>query len=83
MPYGAMRAAGARNLDDFSPFATMSTPSDVAVVTPINKNPGTPQEVLSPLSRAIADSAALQRARMFLDGRHDELMKSMDSSQRR
>jgi hypothetical protein len=83
MPYGAMRAAGRESLDHFSPFPVASTPSDVAAITPGVNNAATPRDALSPLSRAILKSTAADRAYLFLGGRYDELLKSMNKGERR
>lgn len=71
MPYGAMRSSAARAVDHVSPL------SDIVVTTPPSPN-GAP----SPMAVAVKEMTAIDRARLFVQGRHMELLKSMEKPQR-
>ena len=70
MPYGAMRPPAARAADHPSPL------SDVVVTTPPSQH-GAP----SPMAVAVREMSAVERARLFIQGRHMDLLESMDKSQ--
>lgn len=82
MSYSAITAMKLTNLDHFSPIEAVSTPSDVAVATPHSNNATSPQRVVPSLSRALERKIRTNRVQLFLQGRHDELMKSMTKSER-
>lgn len=84
MPYGALRLSTAKAIDHRSPFGgAASTPSDVMVATPssIGGVPS-PTNAPSPMSVALTAKAANDRARLFVEGRHDDLLRSMEKQDR-
>jgi hypothetical protein len=86
MPYGALRASHARAVDHFSPealVASASTPSDVVAVTPANTATLTPSAD-SPfsVSKALDVMRAVERAYLFVEGKHDELIGLMHKQER-
>lgn len=71
MPYGAMRSSAARAVDHLSPL------SDIVVTSPPS-----PHGAPSPMTLAVKEMTAVDRARLFVQGRHMELLKSMEKPQR-
>ena len=71
MPYGSIRSLEPSAVDHFSPL------SDISVNTPPSAG-GAP----SPTAVAIKAMEPIGRARLFVEGRHNELLKSMDKQQR-
>ena len=71
MPYGLMRYSAPSAADHFSPL------SDISVTTPPSAG-GAP----SPTAVAINAMKPIDRARLFVEGRHNELLRSMDRQQR-
>jgi hypothetical protein len=84
MPNGALRSAHANATDHFSPLAlAASTPSDVLVTTPaVNNALSPPADSPSGLSKALKNKTALERAHLFVEGKHDELIRSMTKQER-
>src|SRR6266536_3439698 len=86
MPYGALRCSHARAIDHFSPSdpeASASTPSDVLVTTPAaNTALSLAADSPSGLSKALKTQHAVERAHLFVQGKHDELIKSMNKQER-
>jgi hypothetical protein len=84
MPYGALRSSAARAVDHFSPFGpTASTPSDILVTTPTSEQVGpSPRNAPSPMSVAVRGKIANDRARLFVEGRHDDLLRSLEKQER-
>jgi hypothetical protein len=86
MPYGAWRSAPTRATDQFSPAGpavSVSPPSDVVVTTPASAGAFSPAaDSPSGLSKAIQQMNAIQRALLFVEGKHDELVKLMNKQQR-
>ncbi|KAL9113658.1 MAG: hypothetical protein Q9187_007584, partial [Circinaria calcarea] len=78
MPYGTMHSARARgpSYTTASPIST-STPSDIVVDTPPNNNALSPNNAPSPLTRVQNRKEAMDRAHMFVEGRHGALVKSL------
>jgi len=72
MPYGPRQASGARRIDHLSPI------SDIVITTPTSANTAP-----SPTAAAIMALTAIDRAKVFVEGRHVELLKTMDSEQQR
>lgn len=84
MPYGALSLSRSRNTDYPSPFApSVSTPSDISVDTPPGNAALSPQNPPSPLSTALKRKTAIDRAHLFVQGRHDDLIRSMNNAERR
>ena len=83
MPYGAMKASKPSDLDHISPWAHVSTPSDVAMPSPSSNNAASPQAAPSPFSQAIESRNKMRRAYFFLEGKRSELMKAMNKSEQR
>ena len=88
MPYGAMKRSKAGSMDHFSPLGVASTPSDVLVTTP-STNAASPHAVSPPthvsssLSADLKIKRAVDRAHLFVAGRHEDLIRSMDQEERR
>jgi hypothetical protein len=69
-------------LDYSSPFGhSAPTPSDVAVGTPYANAIASPNGVPSPLSSALRKKTSVERAQMFLQGNHQQLIASMSSDE--
>lgn len=71
MPYGLIGSLAPSPVDHVSPF------SDLSVTTPPSAG-GAP----SPTAVAIKAMKPIDRARLFVGGRHNELLRSMDKQQR-
>ena len=71
MPYGVLRPSTVNAADHVSPI------SDVQVATP-SSNQGAP----SPMAIAVAENTAMDRAKLFVEGKHNELLQSMGKRQR-
>ena len=71
MPYGLIRSLALSAVDHVSPL------SDISVTTPPSAG-GTP----SPTAVAIKAMEPIDRAHLFVEGRHNELLRSMDKQQR-
>ena len=71
MPYGLSGVTATNPFDHASPL------SDVVVATP----PSLP-DAPSPLATAIRDMTAIDRARLLTEGRHADLLRSMNKQQR-
>ena len=71
MPYGTIRSLAPSAVDHTSPL------SDINVTTPPYAG-GAP----SPTAVAIKAMEPINRARLFVEGRHTELLRSMDKQQR-
>ena len=84
MPYGALRSSTTKAIDHLSPFGVAaSTPSDILVATPASMRDGpSPTNAPSPMSRALIAKAANDRARLLVEGRHDDLLRSMEKQER-
>jgi hypothetical protein len=84
MPYGAMRTSGGPVIGAPSPAAVAaSTPSDVVAGTPSSGNAPSPHDAPSPMAMALRDKLAVDRARLFVQGKHRELLNSMNRVERR
>lgn len=71
MPYGAMRSSASGAANYASPL------SDIEVTTP-----SSPHAAPSPMTVAVRAMTPIDRARLFVEGRHNELLKSMENKQR-
>jgi hypothetical protein len=58
------------------------TPSDMSINTPSVTAGLTPMAAPSPLTTTIQKKAAIDRGRLFVDGKHDELIMSMNGKER-
>lgn len=83
MPYGVIGESGVTSLDHTSPFATVSTPSDVAVYTPEGNSALSPGNERSRLSLALHKKKLVDRGHMFLEGRMGDLLKSLSKEEKR
>jgi hypothetical protein len=84
MPYGALDPSQPRGADRPSPFGpSVTTPSDVSMGTPPGGVVSSPQNAPSPLSSALKKKTTIDRAHLFVQGRHDDLIRSMDKAERR
>jgi hypothetical protein len=85
MPYGALRSSRARAIDHFSPASpvpTLTPPSDVFVATPAAVSAlSPPADSPSGLSKALQARRAVERAQLFVQGKHEELIKSMNKKE--
>ena len=71
MPYGTMGISAASAVDHVSPL------SDIVVTTPPS-----PRGASSPMTVAVREMTAIERARLFVEGRQMDLLKSLDIPQR-
>ena len=71
MPYGAMRSSAARAVDHISPL------SDIVVTTPQS-----PRGAASPMTVALREMTAIERTRLFVQGRQMDLLQSLEDPQR-
>jgi len=97
MPFINLRASRAGAYDHVSPFGlAASTPSDVMVKTPVSVNAGpspgsasspraaaSPQNAPSPMAIAVRENVKLERAHLFVHGRHMELLQGMSREEKR
>jgi hypothetical protein len=84
MPYGAMRTSGGLVIGAPSPAGVAaSTPSDVVAGTPSSGNAPSPHDAPSPMAMALRDKLAVDRAKLFVQGKHRELLNSMSGVERR
>src|SRR5438046_2168218 len=86
MPYGALGSSRSRDTDHPSPLGhSVSTPSaisDVSMATPPANVVSSPHNAPSPLSTALKRKTAIDRAHLFVQGKHDDLVRSMDKAER-
>ncbi|OAL35869.1 hypothetical protein AYO20_04775 [Fonsecaea nubica] len=86
MPYGALRYSQAGPINHISPNVVASTPagnSDIVARTPGSYGAQSPAtDSPSGLSRALRTKTALERAYLFVEGKHNELLRSMEKSER-
>jgi hypothetical protein len=76
--------AGERTPRERSPPKIVpSPPSDVDGVTPPSANSESPPRAPSPMSAALRDKGAVDRANLFVQGKHSELLHSMNRVERR
>ncbi|KAM0799060.1 hypothetical protein BDR22DRAFT_881333 [Usnea florida] len=71
MPYGVMRSSAVSAVDHVSPLG------DIEVTTPPS-----PRGAPSPTTVAVKDITAIERARLFVQGKQMELLQSLDNHQR-
>lgn len=83
LPYKPSRTLMSQIIDDHhSPLGqSMSTPSDVSVGTPYANAVASPDNSLSPLSSALRKKTSVERARLFLEGRYQQLIASMSTEE--
>src|SRR5580700_2212468 len=86
MPYGALNSSRSRDTGH-SPFGQfVSTPgaiSDVSMAATPANSVSSPNNAPSPLSVALRKKTAIDRAHLFVQGKHDDLIRSMDKTERR
>ena len=61
---------------------SISTPSDIMVATPPMNNANSPNDALSPFTRTQNFKGEVDRAYMFVTGRYDALVKSMNPEEK-
>jgi hypothetical protein len=84
MPYGAMRTSGGPAIGAPSPAAAATSPlSDVVAGTPSSGNAPSPHDAPSAMAIALRDKRAVDRAKLFVQGKHRELLNSMNRAERR
>ena len=82
MPYKPSRKLMNQILDHHSPFGqSVSTPSDVSVGTPHANAIASPNSGPSPLSSALRKKTSIERARLFLGGKYQQLIASMSTEE--
>src|SRR5215469_14531804 len=86
MPFGVFnrqQSESPRYLNRPSPFMiTAGSPlSEISMHTPPPTN--SPTDAHSPLSAALKRKAAIERAHLFSQGRHQELLRSLNKKERR
>jgi hypothetical protein len=78
-----MAAILSGTVDHPSPFGgSASTPSDVVMNTP-PAIAESPRDAPSPLTTVLRKGVAIKRANLFIEGKHLELIKSLDVAERR
>lgn len=70
MPYGTMRASAITAVDHISPL------SDIMVATPPS-----PRTVPSPMAVAVKELTTAERTRLFVQGIHMDLLRSLEKPQ--
>jgi hypothetical protein len=85
MPYEAMRTSKSRQIDIFSPVAEplVKTPSDVLVATPSSNHAPSPPNASSSMSITLKKRVAVERAHLFVQGRHSDLVRSMNGEEQK
>jgi hypothetical protein len=98
MPHITLRIPRARAYDHVSPFGpAVATPiSDIMVKTPSSSNTGPsprnhpspgnaspPRNAPSPMTVAVRDNVKTDRAHLFVQGRHMELLKGMSGEEKK
>jgi hypothetical protein len=82
MPYGALGLS--KSVPDHPPpFTPISPPSDVSITTPPSDIVSSPKNAPSPLSVALQRKKAFDRAHLFVQGKHDDLILSMNKEEQR
>lgn len=83
MPYEALigSSAGAFNYSSPQGISDMSPASDTIVATPSSAM--SPPSAPSPTAVAIKRKTAMERAKLFVQGRHDALLADMNRTERR
>ncbi|OCL14233.1 hypothetical protein AOQ84DRAFT_384874 [Glonium stellatum] len=83
LPYGALRLLRGKEIDHLSPLHPIGTTpqDDIAVTTPSAGAPS-PNDVPSPTSKALNMKKAVDRAHLFINGRHQDLIRSMNTEER-
>jgi hypothetical protein len=83
MPFAAMRSSHPRQFDPSSPFSPSArTPgSDIIVATP--SSPASPHNASSSIASVVRESVAIDRARLFAQGQHHELLTRLNPDERR
>jgi hypothetical protein len=70
--------------DQPSPFGpSYSTPSDIVANTPNGDTAPSPQDAPSPLSVALKKKTAIDRAHLFVQGKHDELVRNLNMEEKK
>ena len=84
MPYGALKRSNFTALDHVSPRAVAASPaSDLVATTPAAYGVlSPPAESPSGLSQALRNKTVLERAYLFMEDKHDELIRSMEPQER-
>ncbi|KAF2853054.1 hypothetical protein T440DRAFT_497069 [Plenodomus tracheiphilus IPT5] len=85
MPYAAMQQLFAEQLSSTSPltFAASTPGSDMSFATPSSVTSPQPQGAPSPNTSVVRMKKALDHARLFIQGRHDELLMALDINETR
>ncbi|KAI1372771.1 hypothetical protein F4677DRAFT_431474 [Hypoxylon crocopeplum] len=90
LPYKALRASMGREYGIPSPSDAHSTPSDISVFSPMQvmnglspNNIPSPTNVPSPTTLAVRRKRHTDRARFLIQGRHDDFLKDMPSSDKK
>ena len=83
IPHGTFRSTTIRsgNLSMPSPIS-ISTPSDIMVATPPVNDANSPNNAPSPLTRTQNFKKKVDRAHMFVTGRYDALVKSVNPEEK-
>jgi hypothetical protein len=83
MPFVAMRSSYPGQFDQPSPFSpsTRTPGSDIAVATP--SSAASPPNASSSMAPAVREKAAIDRARLFAQGQHNELLMRLNGGERR
>lgn len=71
VPYGPMGSSAVGAVDHISPL------SDIVVTTPPS-----PRGAPSPMTIAVREMSAMERTRLFVQGKHMDLLESLENHQR-
>jgi hypothetical protein len=83
MPHGAPHLMVGRQIDHLSPrgYSVPTPGSDINVATP-SVSADSPSDAPSPTKTLLRKKQALDRGHLFLQGRYDELLRSLDKDER-
>lgn len=79
IPYQTLVRQSPHSSNHPSPFGpTVSTPSDVSIASPAGDVPTSPG-----LSQALKQRISIKNAQLFIAGRHDELLRSLNMADKK
>jgi hypothetical protein len=78
LPYKALLQFLPRVQNQQSPYGTVSTPSDIEITSPGANTVSSPA-----LSQAVALRLSRQRAELFVSGKFDDLLQSLDRGEKK
>lgn len=79
LPFRALARQFPQILNHPSPFGlTVSTPSDVSISSPPGNAPSSPV-----LSQELRSRIAIEKAQLFIAGKHDDLLRSLNMEEKK